>query len=529
MRNKKVIVMSTLLLAIILLGIGTIAYFRRTVNGGIIGNAGNLVLIVNQKNAVQNEAFDIVLKRSEEEQFIMPGDSGVFNLNIDSTGSSNDVAATIVVSRINLPDNLKFYLDSNYSEELTTRTYIIKKASNMTLTVPIYWYWNGGVSDENDTDFINQIISANMSVTATIAKTFYDTLLSQSYTLDTNVDFRQDASSSNGNGLMMMSSTQNDTYPIVYYRGNVNTNNVIYNDFCWLIVRTTETGGVKLVYNGEVNSDGSCNNYSNVTATKAYDENYINAYINKQVTMFNAASASPVYNGYMYNDDVAYLNGVTLDIENYKAHHSDFTIDNETGRHNQNKYNSTAKDIIDAWYVSNIDGKAEESLLEDTVWCSDRSVTSTTRTIDNHATNGYNFDFSTRTRISEYEEARPSIACLRDVDKFTVDRNNGNGDLTYPIGLLTADEMLLAGNNTDSVTEESPRITYLSIPTNVFLTMSPATLTGPYAMIFWVGSGQTTSAPVDINLPGLRPSVSIIHDSYIAGGYGTFESPYRIS
>jgi len=39
MNKKKTIVMSTLLLAIVLLGIGTIAYFRRTVNGNILGQA----------------------------------------------------------------------------------------------------------------------------------------------------------------------------------------------------------------------------------------------------------------------------------------------------------------------------------------------------------------------------------------------------------------------------------------------------------------------------------------------------------
>ena len=43
-----------------------------------------------------------------------------------------------------------------------------------------------------------------------------------------------------------------DTYanPVYYYKGNVENNNVLFGGFCWKIVRTTETGGVKLVYNG---------------------------------------------------------------------------------------------------------------------------------------------------------------------------------------------------------------------------------------------------------------------------------------
>ena len=44
-----------------------------------------------------------------------------------------------------------------------------------------------------------------------------------------------------------------DTYanPVYYYKGNVQNNNVLFAGFCWKIVRTTETGGVKIVYNGE--------------------------------------------------------------------------------------------------------------------------------------------------------------------------------------------------------------------------------------------------------------------------------------
>ena len=38
--------------------------------------------------------------------------------------------------------------------------------------------------------------------------------------------------------------------PVYYYKGNVQNNNVLFGGFCWKIVRTTETGGVKIAYNG---------------------------------------------------------------------------------------------------------------------------------------------------------------------------------------------------------------------------------------------------------------------------------------
>ena len=85
-----------------------------------------------------------------------------------------------------------------------------------------------------------------------------------------------------------------DTYanPVYYYKGNVQNNNVLFGGFCWKIVRTTETGGVKMVYNG-VQTDGSCNNTgvaSQLASTKA----------------FNSSYNSPAYVGYMYNTVYTY-------------------------------------------------------------------------------------------------------------------------------------------------------------------------------------------------------------------------------
>ncbi|MDD5865920.1 MAG: hypothetical protein PUD07_05550 [bacterium] len=48
-----------------------------------------------------------------------------------------------------------------------------------------------------------------------------------------------------------------DTYanPVYYYNGAVEDNNVLFGGFCWKIVRTTDTGGVKLIYNGVQKTD----------------------------------------------------------------------------------------------------------------------------------------------------------------------------------------------------------------------------------------------------------------------------------
>ena len=74
--------------------------------------------------------------------------------------------------------------------------------------------------------------------------------------IENGVDFsktsEQDGLNGEGTkGVYMFSSTQNDSNPVLYYRGAVEDNNVLFANQCWKAVRTTETGGVKLIYNGQ--------------------------------------------------------------------------------------------------------------------------------------------------------------------------------------------------------------------------------------------------------------------------------------
>ena len=43
----------------------------------------------------------------------------------------------------------------------------------------------------------------------------------------------------------------------VYFNKCSNNRNIIFNNMCWQMIRTTETGGIKMIYNGEV-VDGKC-------------------------------------------------------------------------------------------------------------------------------------------------------------------------------------------------------------------------------------------------------------------------------
>ncbi len=82
-----------------------------------------------------------------------------------------------------------------------------------------------------------------------------DNVASRHVESETGIDFHNEPSNTNGKGVYLRAGTQNDAYPVYYYRGNVNDDNVLFGGFCWKIVRTTEQGGTKLVYNGVPNEE----------------------------------------------------------------------------------------------------------------------------------------------------------------------------------------------------------------------------------------------------------------------------------
>ena len=211
-----------------------------------------------------------------------------------------------------------------------------------------------------------------------------------------------------------------DTYEFdVYFLTDDTNNNVLFANYCWKIVRTTETGGIKLLYNG-VPTDGKCNNSGADTT------------IGKSA--FNEDSNSPAYVGYMYNkvyemNKEAPISGsiFSSDVEfngsrytlkepttNTLSASNHYTCNNtigecETVRYyfyvasnysgsnyyyielngtknieialkemlsndNLNKTDSNIKSFIDTWYAENLIDYTE--YLEDTVFCNDRSISS---------------------------------------------------------------------------------------------------------------------------------------------------------
>ena len=133
----------------------------------------------------------------------------------------------------------------------------------------------------------------------------------------TRIDFSKQSSADGTKGIYTTTATENNV-PVYYYRGAVDNNHVIFANFCWRIVRTTETGGVKLIYDG-VPSSGQCNNTGADTTIGNIQ--------------FNTNHNSPAYVGYMYN--VAYTasgNDITT-LSGNIIFGNDATYDANTGKY----------------------------------------------------------------------------------------------------------------------------------------------------------------------------------------------------
>ena len=103
------------------------------------------------------------------------------------------------------------------------------------------------------------------------------------------------------------------------------------------------------------------------------------------------------------------------------------------------------------------------------------------------------------------------------------DANEGNKKLTYPIGLITADEVVFAGGY-----EGSNNYGYWLYTGTYYWTMSPYYFSGAYAYVFYVDSSGGLSSSSVSGSDGVRPVINLKADVNFTGS-GTTSSPYTVS
>ena len=287
-------------------------------------------------------------------------------------------------------------------------------------------------------------------------------------------------------GLYQETDDYGTTY---YYRGNVKNNIVKFAGFYWQIVRINGDGSIRLIYDG--------------TEKNATGENQTIG-----TSRFNSSYTDPAYVGYMYGNP----DGITFD-----------EVHNNTN-------NSTIKTAVDNWYKTNIADKGYGSYISNAVgFCGDRNLPAGVWGTND---NGDGVNNTPQTSIfgayARYAKNVAQFTCpepSRDL-YTTADSSIGNKALTYPVGLITYDELVFAGMDQRHINKLS-----WAYSTQHYWTMSPSYFdaTKGTALEWHLGNSGDLGPwwSVDLSL-GARPVINLKADVRISGGTGTANEPYVI-
>ena len=175
MKNKRLIGLSLTLFGLVLMYVGTYAYYMRVVNGTITGKTGAFTFDVlhNNETFTSIDLYDTITGTPSVEssdKVIVPGDKGSFVLTATGVGSSSDIEYTIMFNGSSTPSNMKFYLDEAKTKVLDVETnkiygYLDKNGS-MVKEHTIYWEWpyDSGRYNDLDYEYANKNISIDVKV-----------------------------------------------------------------------------------------------------------------------------------------------------------------------------------------------------------------------------------------------------------------------------------------------------------------------------------------------------------------------------
>ena len=355
--------------------------------------------------------------------------------------------------------------------------------------------------DENELDLdksiSNELLSTEISAEASDTISMYGdvalTLNALGLTPNTDTpDFSKTSCSSGcGESTVGIYKASDDFGDSYYFRGDVENNYVKFAGFYWRIIRINGDGSIRMIYAG---TSAHPNGYNDISTMD----------MNIGTSAFNSSYNDNAYVGYMYG---------TAGASDYATTHT-------------NTNDSTIKIVLDNWYNTNIKNTDYEQYVVDAIYCNDRELDSGTGigTTDTY--------YKAYNRLNTNKT--PTLKCNQVNDRFTKETTvsgvTGNGALTYPIGLITADEVAYAGGKW--YTENSKYYLYTRYS---YWTMSPSDIVydifnGTYATEFIVDySGYFKTSYVNYgNVHSTRPVISLSSRA-IKYGNGTSSDPFRIN
>ena len=367
-------------------------------------------------------------------------------------------------------------------------------------------------------------------------------------------------------GLYMAEDDEGESY---YYRGAVKNNYVSFAGFIWRIIRRNGDGSIRMVYSGKSTSDtgNAVTIGDSQFNSKYWDPTYVGYKYNEDFSLHESNGTTGYdwftnttkYNfgtGYTFdqstkkftltgdikqltwNDNhdeivnnqlysclntscnvvykvTGYINGTQMRVQPI-SYSSNSLLSAQT-----NTTDSPIKTKLDNWYKTNM--TSYTSKLADETFCSDRSMTSGSGYLTTPTTlyGAYN-------RLQNNK--KPSLKCSQDNDKFKM--SNESAKLDYPVGLILADEVALAGGRAYYNGAYSPNSNYYLYNGKYYWTLSPSHFTSnsSHAVVWAVmPSGGLNPWNYVANSIGVRPVINLKADILITKGDGTSLNPFVVS
>mgnify|MGYP004594868483 FL=1 len=349
-----------------------------------------------------------------------------------------------------------------------------------------------------------------------------------------------------------------------YYRGAVKNNYVSFAGFIWKIIRRNGDGSIRMIYSGKKTSDTREDTAIGKSSfnVKDWDVSSVGYMYNEKFSLhennettgydnFNNTSKYSYGTGYTFDETTKKftLTGIIKQLT-WKDNHDEIVSGKLYSCLNRNcnvlyrivgyqsdtritvqpisyssdsyqdavtnKNNSVVKSALDKWYKNNL--TSYTSYLADETFCNDRSFPNGS---------GYlvyqNTQYSAFMRI--FDNSIPTLKCTQANDSFKV--SNESAKLDYPVALITADEVAMAGGVADK--ENNKSYLYNGV---TYWTMTPS-----YYDAFWTLQHMYTvdsTGSIEVrksvfsNMLLIRPVINLKSDVEVSSGDGSSIAPFKV-
>ncbi len=298
----------------------------------------------------------------------------------------------------------------------------------------------------------------------------------------------------------LICSSIDDYGETYYFRGQADNNWIKIGDTYWRIIRINGDGTIRLIYNGTNKEE---------TAVIANVD-------------FNEQSSDNKYVGFMFGKESP-------------------TTSYDTAHKNEEK--STILKTIENWYNNESTGqelKRYEQYLDGTTgFCNDRQINKNqSEWLTGDTKLGYDKNKTAYAPLNRFFDAtgaqllssKPTFKCEnKKRDLFTMSGNEqgyGNGALLYPIGLITADEVVYAGGY--GMIQNNKYFLYSS---QYYWTLSPNFYTegSSVFVVHYKGNLRHSWVKAANNDIGVRPVINLKADTpFTNDGDGSKDKPFTV-